>query len=117
MATEDANKASGGVVKPIYSEREMRCLTVSESELKQIGLANIGVTVFASIGSALLSFGVDLFKDNTLTPAANPSAAAMADAMEKLCLGGGLVCYIVAVVLWFWRRDMIKTIRKESGLE
>lgn len=118
MATEDKGvAASGGIVKPVYSERQMRCLTVSESELKQIGLANIGVTVFASIGSALLSFGVDLFKDTALEPTADQAAASMADAIEKLCIGGGAVCYIVAIALWIWRRDMIKTIRKESGLK
>lgn len=116
MATEEANKASGGVVKPIYSEREMRCLTVSESELKQIGLANFGVTIFAAIGSALLSFGADLFKDSTLSAGNDQAAVKMAAAVDTLCLIGGVVCFLIAAALWWWRRDMIQTIRKESGL-
>ncbi|HEY0085380.1 MAG TPA: hypothetical protein VGB65_05670 [Allosphingosinicella sp.] len=92
----------------------MRCLIVSESELKQIGLANIGVTAFAAIGSALLTFGIDLFKDTSLETPEGKGAAAVADAVETLCIGGGVIFYAVAVLLWWWRRDMIDTIRSES---
>lgn len=114
-ATDETSEVTtGAVVQPIYSRREMRCLIVSESELKQIGLANIGVTVSVGIGSALLSFGVDLFKDTALDTPANAGSAAIADAVESLCIAGGIVFYIVALILWFWRRDMIQTIRSES---
>jgi hypothetical protein len=92
----------------------MKCLTVTESELKQIGLANMGVTIFVAIGSALLSFGVDIFKDTTLSPPSAAATAQVADAIETMCLGGGAICYLVALALWLWRRDMIQTIRKES---
>lgn len=115
MATEETNIPTGGIVRPIYSERKMRCLTVSESELKQISLSNWGVTIFASIGSALLTFGLDLFKDTALSPPADASTSKMVDTVEMLCIGGSIVAFLVAVGLWMWRRDMIKTIRQESG--
>lgn len=121
MATDETNVATGGVVKPVYSERTMRCLTVSESELKQLSLSNWGVTIFAAIGSALFTFGVDLLKDTALAPPADrddlKAAIEMADTIETLCLGGGVVCFAVAAGLLFWRRDMLKTIREESGLK
>lgn len=116
MATDETNVPTGGVVKPVYSERKMRCLTVSESELKQLSLSNWGVTIFASIGSGLLTFGIDLFKDTALSPPGSGTAADVADTIEKLCMGGSFVCFIVAIGLWLWRRDMIKTIREESGV-
>ena len=118
MAIEETSSTntepSGGVVRPIYSERHMRCLIVSESELKQIGLANLGVTAFVGIGSALISFGFDIMKDTALEKPENATASQVADAVERICLGGGVVCFLVAGLIWLWRRDMIKTIRAES---
>jgi hypothetical protein len=118
MATEEATEAAvantGGIVKPIYSERHMRCLIVSESELKHIGLANLGVTASVGIGSALFSFGANLFKDTALETPAEASAAAVADAVERLCMWGGVVFYVLALLIWIWRWDMIRTIRSES---
>lgn len=120
MATEEANTSTGGIVRPVYSERTMRCLTVSESELKQLSLSNWGVTIFASIGSALLTFGIDLFKDTSLAPPTDKAelkaAIDIAETVQTLCLGGGVVCFAVAIGLLFWRRDMIRTIREESGV-
>lgn len=105
---------SGGLVKPVYSEREMKCLTVTESELKQIGLANLGVTVCVGIGSAFLAFGFDIFKDVMLTDDVPESAILLTQYVQPLCLGMGFVFYLVAGVLWWWRRDMIGLIRRES---
>jgi hypothetical protein len=112
--SDPASPNAGGKLNPIYMERDMRCLVVSESELKHIGLANLGVTAFVGIGSALLSFGIDLFKDTALESPDQASAAAVADAVERLCVGAGIVCYIVALLIWIWRWDMIRTIRSES---
>lgn len=39
---ETTEGVSGSTVEPVYSKRKMRCYSVTESELKQIGLANIG---------------------------------------------------------------------------
>lgn len=112
---DNPNAAAGGVVKPVYSERTMKCLTVTESELKQIGLANLGVTVCVGIGSAFAAFGIDVFKDSMLAPDVPESARVLTEYVQPLCLGVGVVFYVIAGLLYLWRRDMIGMIRRESG--
>jgi hypothetical protein len=112
---ESPNTPAGGVVKPVYSERTMKCLTVTESELKQIGLANLGVTICVGIGSALVAFGIDVFKDSLLATDVPDAALMLTKYVQPMCLIGGVAFYVIAVMLWIWRKDMIGLIRRESG--
>ena len=112
---EGVSTPSGGLVKPVYSEREMKCLTVTESELKQIGLANLGVTASVGIGSAFVAFGVDIFKDSLLAEQVPETARMLTDYVQPLCLVMGVAFYVIAVLLYVWRKDMIGLIRRESG--
>ena len=114
---EGVSTPSGGLVKPVYSEREMKCLTVTESELKQIGLANLGVTVCVGIGSAFFAFGLDVFKDSLLASDIPASALVLTQYVQPMCLVMGVAFYLVAGLLYFWRKDMIGLIRRESGVK
>lgn len=93
----------------------MKCLTVTESELKQIGLANLGVTASVGIGSAFVAFGVDIFKDSLLAEQVPETARMLTDYVQPLCLVMGVAFYVIAVLLYVWRKDMIGLIRRESG--
>lgn len=111
QTTEGVN---GSTVEPVYSTRKMKCYSVTESELRQIGLANLGVTAFSAIGSALTALSVDLFKDTQLSsniPASTVDALSLVQPI-LVALSVGF-WFLVGLTVW-WRRNMIALIKEES---
>lgn len=111
---EQAEGVNGATVEPVYSRRKMRCYSVTESELKQIGLANLGITAFASIGSGLLAFYLDIFKDTILAEEVAATAKSAIEYVQPILLFLGVSFWILAIVTLFWRRSMVATIKEES---
>lgn len=106
--------SAGSAIQPVYAQRSMKCYPVTESELKQIGLANLGVTIFVGLGGTCFGFGVDVFKDVQLAQTVPAGAKAFVDIMQPGAIAVGVVCWIIAGALWFWRRDMLRLIKDES---
>lgn len=106
--------STGSVIQPEYAQRNMKCYAVTESELKQIGLANLAVTICFGIGSGLLGLGIDIFKDTTLADSVPPNANVVVNTVQPILFIFGIVFWLAAAALWFWRRDMLSLIRKES---
>lgn len=106
---------NGSAVEPIYSVRKMKCYSVTESELWQIGLANIAITAFASLGSAMLAFAADIYKDTLLAEKVPDSAAIAISYLQPLLLVLGGLFWVFAGVAMFWRKGMIKIIKTESS--
>jgi len=109
---EDA--VSGSTVLPTYTERKMRYFSISDSELRTIGLANLGQNFLLALGSAMLAFSLDIFKDTTLAESIPTKAAEIASYVQPICLILGVVFYSGAAGVWYWRKGMIDTIKKES---
>jgi hypothetical protein len=93
----------------------MRCVVVTESELKQLGLANVLMTAATSIGSFLLAFGLDIIKDTWLSDQVPDSAKVITQVLQPICFYVGIAFYAGAVGIWLWRRDLLKLIRQESA--
>ena len=106
---------NGSTVEPLYSARQMRCYSVTESELQQINLANIGITASFSFGSALLAFYLDVFKDTVLATEVPAEAQAVIGYVQPVLLFLGAGFWIFAGVLLWWRRNMVKLIKDESA--
>lgn len=104
----------GGQFAPIYSVRRTKCYTVTDSELKQIGLANLGATAFFTIGSLLAGFAIDVFKDIALTDDVPDAAKQIIDSAQPLLFTMAAVFYIIGFIAMIWRWDMIKSIKAES---
>lgn len=113
-SVESTEGVNGSTIEPVYSKRKMKAYTVTESELKQIGLANIGITGTASIGSAFFVFGLDIFKDTVLATEIPKEAAAIVSYVQPISFFTGIVFWVFSIVLMYWRWDMINTIKKES---
>ncbi len=111
---EKTEGVNGSTVEPLYSSRQMRCYSVTESELKQIGLANLGITAFSSIGTGMLAFSLDIFKDTVLAGGVPESAKVALSFVQPVLLIGGIAFWVFAIFAIFWRRDMIKIIKHES---
>ena len=105
---------SGSAIKPQYAQRSMKCYAVTESELKQIGLANIFTTASFGVGSALLALWLDIFKDVHLTEAVPDDFSLLIGVTQPLLFLFGVIFWIIAAIVWNWRRNMINLIKKES---
>ncbi len=114
VGVKAAEGMSGSTVEPIYSTRKMRCYSVTESELKQINLANIAITAFSSTGSALLAFWLDIFKDTILSEKVPEVAQTAIGYVQPILLILGIGFWVAAGAALWWRRDMIKLIKQES---
>lgn len=111
---EKTEGVNGSTVEPIYSARKMRCYSVTESELKQIGLANLGITAFASLGSAMLAFSLDVFKDTLLAEQIPKEADLVISYLQPILLFVGVGLWIMAGLTLRWRRSMIELVKEES---
>lgn len=109
--TEGVN---GATVEPVYSTRKMKCYSVTESELKQIGLANLGITAFASIGSGFLAFWLDIFKDTFLADSVPETAQSAINYVQPILLYVGIAFWLLCGATLYWRRNMIQIIKDES---
>ena len=115
IETGPAAPPGGSTLRAIYTARSMRCFSITESELRTIGLANVGQNILLSIGSALLAFSLDIFKDTTMAEHVPSQAAEIASYVQPICLFLGLAFYVAAGFVWWWRKGMIDTIKKESS--
>lgn len=111
---EKSEGVAGATVEPVYSARRMRCYSVTESELLQIGLANIGITAFFSLGSALIAFWLDIFKDTVLASEVPKDAEVVISYVQPVLLFLGLLFWGFAGISVYWRHSMIKLIKQES---
>lgn len=106
---------TGGTIKPTYSTRNMKCYTVTESELHQLSLANSLMALFFSIGSAALVFALDLGKDLILSPDAPKDAETTANMLQTGAIGITIAFFVAGVIAYLWRRGMVAMIKRESG--
>ena len=105
---------AAGTVRIIQSVRHMNCYTVTEGELKSISLAN-GLAVFCfSMGSAFLTFGVDVAKDIALSPEVPQAAIFLDSVMKPASFVVSVAFFAGGVWALFWRRGMLRMIRTES---
>lgn len=113
-SVEHTEGVNGSTVEPVYSARKMRCYSVTESELRQINLANIGITAFASMGSAMLAFWLDVFKDTVLAEKIPERAQEIVSYVQPILLVMGLAFWALSAATLGWRRNLIKLIKDES---
>ena len=104
----------GGLIEPVYGKRQMRCYSVTESELKQIVLANLGITVTASLGSFFLALALDVYKDTLLAESVLDLAQVVVSYVQPISLVVGLSLWAFSGLLMWWRHSMVDLIKKES---
>lgn len=107
-------RANGATLEPIYSKRSFKCFTVTESELQQLGLANLAMTFTAAIGSALFAFWFDIFKDTEMATEIPAKAVVVLGYVKPLCLYGAVLFWTFSFAMFLWRGQMLSIIKKES---
>lgn len=115
QSVEETEGVTGATVELIYSQRKMHCYSITESELQQIGLANIAITSLGSIGSALLAFSLDIYKDTLLAEEIPAATRELISYIQPVLLSLGVAFWVIAIIAVFWRKKMIKLIKEESN--
>ena len=105
---------NGSTLQPIYSQRRMRCYSVTESELLQIGIANIGITACFSIGSALMTFWLDIFKDTRLATEIPEDVQTALAYIQPIIFFVSLAFFSTGAAAIWWRKRLMDLIRQES---
>lgn len=104
----------GSAVRPVYSERSMRCYAITDQELQHIGYANTAATVFASAGAICWTLAADLFKDLRLGDAPPEAARAAAEAVQTVSFIAGIFLFGIAIAAVLAKRSMVDLIKRES---
>jgi len=112
---ERAEGVNGATVEPVYSQRKMKCYTVTESELRQIGLSNLGITGMFSLGAAFLAFGLDVFKDTLLAESVPDAAQAIVSYVQPICFFVSASFFILGLLTIRWRSGLMQLIKDESS--
>ena len=112
---ERAEGVNGATVEPVYSQRKMKCYTVTESELRQIGLSNLGITGLFSLGAAFFAFGLDVFKDTLLAESVPDAAQAIVSYVQPICFFVSASFFVLGLLTIRWRSGLIKLIKDESS--
>lgn len=106
---------SGSSIEPIYSRRRLKCYTITESEIHQIGLANIGITAFTALGSAFFAFWLDLTKDIAFASEIPAGMEALISYVQPILIILALVFWAIAIGGVLWRSRMLSVIKAESS--
>ncbi len=104
----------GATLEPIYSRRRFKCFVVTESELQQIGLANLTATATGSLGSGFFAFWLDIYKDSLLTPDLPKEAAYFFTYARPTCFWLAIVFWLLTGSLMVWRHRLVETFKSES---
>ena len=106
---------NGSAIEPVYSQRRVKCYSITESELMHIDLANIGITAFFAIGSAFFAFALDLFKDTLFANPMPEAALSVISYLQPIMIFVGILFWIFGGIGWWWRVRIIDLIKKESA--
>lgn len=104
---------SGAAVKMLYVEREMNAYAITASEMRQVGSFNRISTLFFSLGSASFGSAIGIWWD-IATGSPNAAAQTVGDALMKLSISAGVVCFLIAGYFAYVRRSEIAQILSES---
>jgi protein tyrosine phosphatase len=106
---------NGGRVTPVYSDRQVKYLHVSESELNTINLANIAAASSFSISSFLFALWLDIFKDTKLAESIPETTQETLSYVQPILLVASVLFLLVGGVSVLWRKSQLKIIRQESS--
>ena len=110
-----AEAFSGGIIKPLYSERQMKCYTVTDEELGSVSVWNAQTTTFISVGAFILSLGIGFLVDGLFTE----SLTAVGQLLQMVV---GPICVLLSGVFFYlgWqarrtRKNLVDKIKQQSS--
>ncbi len=104
----------GGALIPQYSKRRIKCITVLEGEIDDLGSFNLGSSICFSISAFCFGLWIDIFKDKKLSesiPLEPPEALFYVERGSILAM---ILFFCIGSALWIKKNRKIKKIKEES---
>ena len=115
MASFKTESQMGAVYHTTYMERRVKIYPLQESELRMVGMFNTLTSVFLSVGSGLLTFGLGLTVQAIFTDKLSGTAEALTYVVAPLCFVLALVFFGLAEWARRSRETEMGNIRREVG--
>ncbi|MBM3142027.1 MAG: hypothetical protein FJ005_03120 [Chloroflexi bacterium] len=110
-------KNGAAYTRTIGTVRELKTYPLNENELYSITWFNTLTSVFASIATTILLFGIGLKQDAIVQNVLTEQAKLLTNTGFWLCLILALLFYALALALWFGRRSMLHRILRETKVK
>lgn len=104
----------GSTLVPVYGERRMVMYSVTETELQTMQSFNSRTTSYVGVGSAMITFSLDIFKDTLLATSVPEKAQAAISYVQPICVTLGVIFFVLAAYERFKGWNFLKTIKREN---
>lgn len=106
------SNTTGSTIEPLYTKRQMRAFSVTESELNMLSIINGIAGACFSIGTGLIGLSVDVqqvLQGQTVT------LNSVAHSARPLFVWGGVIFYALGLLAVLWRHNTLEIIKRETG--
>lgn len=102
------------LIRVLQTGRNVKAYGVTESEIEQLAMFNTLTTIFFSVGTGVLIFGVGLFVDWIMGGMPSNYGEVLAKVGGSICVIAGVVSYIVGIIFSRQRKSTIQRIKTDS---
>jgi hypothetical protein len=113
-STTITQSQSAGTLRVVSSERSMKTYIITDSEIRNVGLANGIAGISFSFMAGLWGYAFSLSTDLMFADHPSQSALAWTNAMRPTCEWAGAAFLIFGVLMIAWRHRMINLIKREN---
>lgn len=107
----------GSSVIPLYVERQMKVYAVTEGEFNSLSTQNTEMTIYVTVGFAILSAAISIWVNSLFYTDVPPSAYVAKIYVAPAGIALSLVCFILAWYIHRARNSTWAAIRSESGIQ
>jgi hypothetical protein len=109
-----ASTSVGATISNAYVGRQVKVYAVFETEVETLTSLNAQATVYFSVGSALLSFGVGIWTAALFTEKLSAEAAVATKVGVPILGLLAIASFGLAVSAWYKRKKTIDSIKQQS---
>lgn len=111
---EISTKPNPALIRVLQTGRNVKAYGVTENEIEQLGMFNTLTTIFFSVGTGVLTFGVGLFVNWIMAGMPSSYGEVLAKVGGSICIIMGVVFYVVGIILRRQRKSTIQRIKTDS---
>ncbi len=115
--TKFSYESGGAFTRTLSTVREVKTYPLNENELHSITWFNTLTSVFASIATTILLFGIGLKQDAVVENVLTEQAKLLTNMGFWICLVLAILFYVFSLALWFGRRSMLHRILRETRIK
>ena len=114
-ATGTAARKTTGFLNPVTAVRDMKCITVSESELHNLSVLSGLTTLFFGLATTCCGIAIGIYTSfvNDAPGQVSPAAQLLHNTGEPAFFCGGGIFFFASIVSIFFSRSTLRLIKGE----